>query len=177
MATFHTFGSGNTSPPSVPVGLTDTSDTASAVGLSWNASTDSTGTLAGYTIYRNGTSIGTTNASTTTFTDTAVQPSTTYSYTVDAFDTAGNHSAQSTALQVTTPAAAPPSAKWVQGGAVSTGSPVTSVTITLTSPVSAGDLLVGWFGQYDSSGQVPVSDSVNGAWTRGVSTTLRQRRR
>ena len=171
VATFHTFGSGNTSPPTVPAGLTDTSDTATSVGLSWNASTDSTGTLAGYTVYRNGTSIGTTNASTTTFTDSTVQPSTTYSYTVDAFDTAGNHSAQSAALQVTTPAAPPPSAHWVQGGAVSTGSQVTSITITLTSPVSAGDLLVGWFGQYNSSGQVSVSDNVNGAWTRTSAAT------
>src|ERR1019366_616656 len=33
-------------------------------------------------------------------------------------------------------------------------------------PVGAGDLLVGWFGQYDSAGQVQVSDNVNGAWTR-----------
>ena len=174
VATFHTFGSGNTSPPSVPTGLTDPTDTASAVGLSWNASTDSTGTLAGYTVYRNGKSIGTTNASTTTFTDSTVQPSTTYTYTVDAFDTAGNHSAQSSpGLQVTTPTAPPPSAKWVQGGAVSTGSQVTSVTITLTSPVSAGDLLVGWFGQYNATGQVTVSDNVNGAWTRaGAATTF-----
>jgi len=169
--TFHTFGSGNTSPPSVPTGLTDTSDTASSVGLSWNASTDSTGTLAGYTVYRNGTSIGTTNASTTTFTDSTVQPSTTYSYTVDAFDTAGNHSAQSSAIQVTTPVAPPPSARWVQGGAVSTGTQVASITITLASPVSAGDLLVGWFGQYNSSGQVQVSDNVNGAWTRTSAAT------
>jgi chitodextrinase len=171
VATFHTFGSGNTSPPTVPTGLTNTSDTASSVGLSWNASTDSTGTLAGYTVYRNGTSIGTTNASTSTFTDSTVQPSTTYSYTVDAFDTAGNHSAQSSAIQVTTPAAPPPSAHWVQGGAVSTGTQVTSITITLTSPVSAGGLLVGWFGQYNSSGQVSVSDNVNGAWTRTSAAT------
>ena len=90
---------------------------------------------------------------------------------MDAFDTAGNHSAQSTATAVTTPAAPPPSAHWVQGGAVSTGSQVTSVTITLTSPVSAGDLLVGWFGQYNSSGQVSVSDNVNGAWTRSSAST------
>jgi chitodextrinase len=171
-ATFHTFGSGNTTPPSVPTGLTDPTDTASSVGLSWNASTDSTGTLAGYTVYRNGTSIGTTNAGTTTFTDSTVQPSTTYSYTVDAFDTAGNHSAQSSpALPVTTPGAPPPSAKWVQGGVNSSGALVTSITITLTSPVSAGNLLVGWFGQYNSSGQVTVSDNVNGAWTRSSAST------
>ena len=170
-ATFHTFGAGNTSPPTVPTGLTDPTDTASAVGLSWTASTDATGTLAGYTVYRNGTSIGTANAGTTTFTDSTVQPSTTYSYTVDAFDTAGNHSAQSTALPVTTPAAPPPSAHFVQAGVAGTGTQVTSTTITLTKAVSAGDLLVGWFGQYNSTGQVSVSDNINGAWTRSSAAT------
>jgi chitodextrinase len=171
VATFHTPGSGTTQPPSVPAGLKTTSNTASAVGLSWTASTDTGGTLGGYTIYRNGTSIGTTNATTTTFTDSTVQPSTTYSYTVDAFDTAGNHSAQSTALPVTTPAGGTSSVKWVQGGTVSTGTQVTSVTIKLTGAVSAGDLLVGWFGQYNSSGQVQVSDNINGAWTRSSAST------
>ncbi len=170
-ATFHTFGAGNTSPPTVPTGLTDPTDTASAVGLSWTASTDATGTLAGYTVYRNGTSIGTANAGTTTFTDSTVQPSTTYSYTVDAFDTAGNHSAQSTALPVTTPAAPPPSAHFVQAGVAGTGTQVTSTTITLTKAVSPGDLLVGWFGQYNSTGQVSVSDNINGAWTRSSAAT------
>ncbi len=170
-ATFHTFGAGNTSPPTVPTGLTDPSDTASSVGLSWTASTDSTGTLAGYTVYRNGTSIGTANASTTTFTDSTVQPSTTYSYTVDAFDTAGNHSAQSSALQVTTPAAPPPSAQFVESGVAGTGTQVTSTTITFSAPVAAGDLLVGWFGQYNSTGQVSVSDNINGAWTRSSAAT------
>jgi hypothetical protein len=38
--------------------------------------------------------------------------------------------------------------------------------LTLTSPVAAGHLLVGWFAQYDAPGQVQVSDNVNGAWTR-----------
>src|SRR5205807_794512 len=28
------------------------------------------------------------------------------------------------------------------------------------------DLLVGWFGQYDSLGRVSVSDTVNGSWIR-----------
>ncbi len=158
-------------PPSVPAGLKTTAVTANSVALSWTASTDTGGTLAGYTVYRNGTSIGTTNATTTTFTDSTAQPSTTYSYTVDAFDTAANHSAQSTALPVTTPAATASSVKWVQGGTVSTGSQVTSVTIKLTGAVSAGDLLVGWFGQYNSSGQVKVSDNINGAWTRSSAST------
>src|SRR5207245_1350507 len=57
--------------------------------------------VAGYTVYRGGTKIATV---TTTYTDKSVSPSTTYSYTVDAFDPAGNHSAQSSPATVTTPA-------------------------------------------------------------------------
>jgi len=167
---FHPYGGGDTQPPTVPTGLTATSVTASAVALSWTASTDNVG-VTGYTVYRNGTAIGTTGGSTTTYTDSTVAPSTSYSYTVDAFDAAGNHSAQSAPLPVTTPAGPPPSAHWVQGAAAGTGSKVVSLTVTLSKAVSAGDLLVGWFGQYDSSGLVQVSDNVNGAWTRSSAAT------
>ena len=169
-AVFHAYGGGDTQPPTVPTGLTATSVTSSAVSLSWNASTDNVG-VAGYTVYRNGSALATTGSSTTTYTDSAVSPSTAYTYTVDAFDNAGNHSAQSSPVQVTTPAGPPPGARWVQGGSVGTGSKVVSVTIQLAKPVSAGDLLAGWFGQYDSAGQVQVSDSVNGAWTRSTAST------
>jgi hypothetical protein len=48
--------------------------------------------------------VGAVGGSQTTFTDTTVSPSTTYGYTVDAFDAAGNHSAQSSPpASVTTP--------------------------------------------------------------------------
>ena len=169
-AVFHPYGSGDTQPPTSPTGLAATTVTASAVALSWTASTDNVG-VAGYTVYRDGTALGTTAASTTTYTDSTVAASTIYSYTVDAFDIAGNHSTASTVLPVTTPAPPPPSPHWVQGGSVSTGSKVATVTITLTRPVAAGDLLAGWFGQYDSTGLVQVSDSVNGPWTRGPAST------
>src|SRR2546427_299495 len=52
-----------------------------------------------------------------------------------------------------------------------TGLEATSVGFTLAEPVLAGDLLVGWFSQYNAAGQVHVSDNVNGPWTRSVSTT------
>ncbi|HSS24421.1 MAG TPA: choice-of-anchor Q domain-containing protein, partial [Mycobacterium sp.] len=167
-AVFHQFGSGDTQPPTTPTGLTQTSVAYNSAAFSWTASTDNVG-VAGYRLYRNGTAVGT--SSTTSYTDSKVAPSTTYSYTADAFDVAGNHSQQSSPLSITTPAAPPPSAQWVQGGAIGTGSKVASVTLTLSSPVHAGDLLVGWFGQYDSSGQVLVSDNVNGAWTRSGAAT------
>src|SRR6266699_3478572 len=57
---------------------------------------------------------------------------------------------------------------FVQSAVGSTGTTVTSMTLTL-GPVTHGDLLVGWFGQYNATGQVTVSDNVNGAWTRGAS--------
>ena len=63
-----------------------------------------------------------------------------------------------------------PTPSFVQGTTFITGTRVTSQTVTL-GPVAAGDLLVGEFGQYDSTGQVTVSDNVNGAWTRSASTT------
>ena len=62
--------------------------------------------------------------------------------------------------------AASPAASYVQGSLFDTGSPTASLTVTLSQPVQAGDLLVGWFAQYNSAGQVTVSDSVNGTWTR-----------
>src|SRR5437773_4567058 len=52
---------------------------------------------------------------------------------------------------------------FVQGTAFAGASPL---TVTLTSPVAQGDLLVGWFAQYHAPAQVQVSDDVNGTWTR-----------
>ena len=163
-------GGSDTQPPTVPTGLVVAGVTAHSASLSWNPSTDNVG-VTGYTIYRNGNAVGTTaGANATTYTDTTVAPSTTYSYTVDAFDGAGNHSPQSSPpVQATTPA--PGSIAAVQAGSVSTGSRANSVTIPLGQAAQAGDLLVGWFAQYDSTGQVQVSDNVNGTWTRAGATT------
>jgi chitodextrinase len=167
-AVFHQYGTGDTQPPTTPTGLTQTSVFSDTASFSWNASTDNAG-VASYTVYRNGSAIGA--PLTTSYTDSTVAPSTTYSFTVDAVDIAGNHSPQSLPLSITTPAAPPPSARWVQGGVAGTGTKVVSASLTLSSAVRAGDLLVGWFGQFDASGQVQVSDNVNGPWTRSAAST------
>ncbi len=91
----------DTIAPSVPTGLGGTASDSSSVNLSWSASTDTGGAgLAGYRIYRNGIEVGT--SSTTTYTDTGLSPLTTYSYTVAAYDVAGNISAQSTGVNIST---------------------------------------------------------------------------
>jgi fibronectin type 3 domain-containing protein len=98
-----TVNSPDTIPPSVPGNVKATlAGNTLQVNLSWNASTDNLG-VTGYTIYRNGTKVTTVGPSTLTYTDSAVAGNTTYSYTVDAFDAAGNHSAPSAAAQLTTP--------------------------------------------------------------------------
>jgi chitodextrinase len=94
-------GPPDTTPPSVPTGLAGNASSGTSVGLTWNASTDNVG-VASYTVFRNGSSIGT--PTTTSFTDNGASPSTTYMYTVNAKDAAGNTSAQSAPVSVTTPA-------------------------------------------------------------------------
>jgi Bacterial Ig domain/Immunoglobulin domain len=86
-----------TVPPSVPTGLTAGAASSSEIDLSWNAST---GSVAGYKIFRGGNQIGT--STTTSFADTGLTASTTYSYTVSAFDASGNASAQSAGASATT---------------------------------------------------------------------------
>src|SRR5207249_1990106 len=164
-AVFHLAPATPQEPPSTPAGLEATSVASTRVALAWSPST---GSVAGYTVYRDGAAIGTARPDTTIFLDPGVMPSTTYTYSVDAFDLANDHSAQSAPLTVPPPAQSP---EFIQGAAASSDR-VASDTLTLTEPVAAGDLLVGWFSQFDVPGEVQVSDNVNGPWTRSVSTTF-----
>jgi hypothetical protein len=91
----------DTTPPTAPSGLSATA-IGSQVNLSWTASGDNVG-VAGYDVLRDGALIAT--ATSTGYSDTAVSPNTTYTYTVKARDAAGNVSGPSNAATVTTPAA------------------------------------------------------------------------
>jgi len=92
-------GGADTVAPSVPTGLASTGQTSSSVSLSWSPSSDNVG-VAGYRVLRNGAQVGT--ASGTSFTDSGLAPSTSYSYAVRAYDAAGNVSAASSTISVTT---------------------------------------------------------------------------
>ena len=156
----------DTSPPGAPSTLASFSAASSRVALSWSPGS---GDLTGYAVYRNGQVVGTTASNQTTYLDTTVSGGTNYSYFVDAFDGAGLSSSPTNTVVATTPVSSP---VFIQGTADSPGSRLPSLTLTLSQPVVAGDLLVGWFGQYNAPGQVQVSDNVNGAWTRGPSETF-----
>jgi chitodextrinase len=91
----------DTQAPSIPSGVGAVSPNPNQVNLAWNASTDNVG-VTGYSIYRNGANLTTVPGNVLTYSDTTVVPSTSYAYTVDAYDLAGNHSSVSTAANVTT---------------------------------------------------------------------------
>ena len=165
-AVFHPYPATPPVPPSTPTGLETTSVASTRVALSW---APSSGSVAGYTVYRDGAAIGTTGPDSTTFLDPNVTRATTYTYSVDAFDLANDHSARSAPLGASTPAASP---EFVQGAAASPPDRLPSYTFTLNEPVLGGDLLVGWFGQYNAPGQVQVSDNINGPWTQSVSLPI-----
>lgn len=107
LANFYNVTPSDTTPPSVPANLHATGTSSSTISLGWTASTDNSGGsgVAGYKLYRGGTLVATvTGPSTVTYTDTGLSSNTSYSYTISAYDVAGNESARSAAVNVTTAA-------------------------------------------------------------------------
>ena len=82
----------DTTAPTVPTGLSANAFSTTQVNLSWVASSDNVG-VAGYRVFRDGAAVGT--STTTSFQDTGLTPGTAYTYSVSAYDAAGNESAQS----------------------------------------------------------------------------------
>lgn len=89
----------DTTPPSTPTNLIAAAISSSQINLSWTASTDAVG-VTGYKIYRGGTQIGTSTSN--GYSDNNLSPSTSYFYTVQAYDAASNISSQSSSVSATT---------------------------------------------------------------------------
>ncbi|WP_328996559.1 PQQ-dependent sugar dehydrogenase [Kribbella sp. NBC_01245] len=100
VVTFTTPPSTDTEPPTVPGSLRSTGVTANSVSLAWNASTDNSGTIAGYDVYQGTTKVSTTSSLTATITNLA--PNTSYTFAVKARDPDNNASAASNAVTVRT---------------------------------------------------------------------------
>ena len=128
----------DTEKPSVPQNLAGESTSSTRVYLTWSGSTDNFG-VTGYTVFRDGSQIGTTTL--TNYADTTAKANTTYAYTVDAYDAAGNHSTRPTAVSVTTP---PAPAAGIHFRAASTAGNKGGTTLVINRPagVQAGDVLV-----------------------------------
>ncbi len=95
----------NTTPPTVPTGLTTTGVTSTSVSLKWNASTG-IGGVGGYWVMRGTTPTSMTIllSSATTSATFYCPPSTTYYYSVESYNPLKVSSAPSNIVQVTTPA-------------------------------------------------------------------------
>jgi fibronectin type 3 domain-containing protein len=105
---FSSGSSSNTISPTAPTNLVATTVSPAQINLSWTASTDNVG-VTGYKVERcqgmgctNFTQIATPNA--TSYNDTGLSGSTSYSYRVRATDAAGNLSTYSTSSTAATPA-------------------------------------------------------------------------
>ncbi len=95
----------DTQPPAAPTNLSATAVSATRIDLAWTAAGDNVGTT-GYYVYRNGVQVASLAAG--TYSNTGLAAATTYSYTVAAYDAAGNVSPQSSTAGATTFAAQTP---------------------------------------------------------------------
>ena len=89
----------DTELPTVPQNLTATAVSSSQVNLRWSTSTDNVGVI-GYRIYRNGTHIA--DEPSISYNDTGLTALTPYTYTILAYDAAGNESGSSNQAIATT---------------------------------------------------------------------------
>jgi len=130
--------SGDTTAPSVPTNLAVTSKTSSSVSLSWSASTDNVG-VAGYTVSYGSSNV---NATGTSATISGLTANTSYTFTVKAYDAAGNVSAASAPLTATTDPGSGATA-WAPNVAYKVGDLVSYGGKTY-SCIQAHTSLVGW---------------------------------
>jgi hypothetical protein len=166
----------DTTPPTAPANLSAAPLGAAAASLSWLPSTDNT-TVTGYPVERCPGS-GCTNfaqialATSPSFNDSGLQPSTAYNYRVRAADAAGNLSPYSNTAGAVTAAGSTPIA-FVQSAYAVPSTPSTSVAVTYSSAQVAGDTNVVVVGWNDSTATVrSVSDSNGNPYFLAVGPTV-----
>lgn len=98
--TIRVFAGTDDEAPTTPTLLSATAISPTQVDLSWTPATDNF-FLSGYVVYSGSTTIATTTL--TTYSDVGLAASTTYTYSVRAFDLNGNYSSSSNSIVVTTP--------------------------------------------------------------------------
>src|SRR5215216_3379886 len=124
-------------PPTTPTNLHVTATTENSVTLAWDASTDNSGSVS-YRVHLVSPSMDKV-ANQTSLTWTSLSPTSTYSFYVYAVDKAGNRSANSNTVTVTTSA---------PGSAPTTP---TNLHVTATTPTSVS---LAWEPSTDNSGSV-----------------------
>ena len=145
----------DTVPPSTPAGLVATAVSNSRISLSWSPSTDNVA-VSGYSVFRNGALLASVG-NVSTYQDNAVTAATTYTYTVQAFDAAGNVSAQSAQASATTAPAADSSPPTIPANLV--GNAVSATQINLSWSASSDNVAVASYRVYRNGAVVATLGS------------------
>ncbi|WP_371478078.1 glycosyl hydrolase family 18 protein [Kitasatospora sp. NBC_00315] len=153
-------GGGDVTAPSTPGALAVTGTTQTSASLGWSASTDDTG-VAGYDVFQNGAKAATVTG--TSATVNGLTANTSYQFTVQAFDAAGNRSAAAGPVTATT-----------RPTSTDTQAPTAPGTPSV-SGTTADSVSLGWTAATDNVG-VTAYDVYNGtalaATVTGTSATV-----
>jgi hypothetical protein len=141
------------SPPTTPTNVTANALSYAEIAVSWSASTDDVG-VAGYRLYRDGTLAA--SPAGTSASVTGLSGGTLYAFSVAAVDAAGNASAQSTPVLVTTPVPMPPTVSFSAApAAIAAGQPA---TLTWSSSnANSCTASNGWSGSRPTAGSQGVA--------------------
>jgi hypothetical protein len=151
--------------PSTPAGVTASAVSSNRVNLTWTAVAGATS----YSVRRDGVFVG--NSTSTNFSDTTVQPGTTYSYTVLALNLSGNSGA-SIPVSATTPASPPEPPPFAMEGNPAQGYLLTSPGMKIHAAMRGTKLYVAtWFASQQGGNDhfIFVSDSLLPAATANIS--------
>ncbi|WP_230632711.1 fibronectin type III domain-containing protein [Paenibacillus athensensis] len=157
-------GPADTQAPTAPTGLTSPSKTSSSVSLSWTASTDNVG-VTGYDVFSGSTVVASTTGATSA-TVSGLSANTSYTFTVKAKDAAGNVSAASSAVSVTT------NAGDTQAPTAPTGLAApskTSTSVNLSWTASTDNVGVTGYDVYSGSTVVASTTGATSATVSGLS--------
>ncbi|MGX4586136.1 PQQ-dependent sugar dehydrogenase [Paenibacillus chitinolyticus] len=122
---------GDVFPPTEPTNVQARSVTDTSVEIAWTASLDDVG-VTGYDLYKDDV-LTQANVAGTSYTFTGLKPATTYRITVKARDAAGNSSAASAPLSVTTTSGSDTESPTAPAGLASSSKTSTSVQLTWTA--------------------------------------------
>jgi chitodextrinase len=166
----------DTQPPTNPSNLTATAASSGQINLAWTASTDNVGVTA-YLVERcqgagcsTFAQIGSTGS--TSYIDTGLSASTSYSYRVRATDAAGNLSGYSNVAGATTQNV-PFTPTFMQGNYATPQSAPSSVAVTYTQAQWSGDMNVVVVGWNDNNARVSsVTDTKRNVYAIAVGPTV-----